>query len=41
MALISFAKIEEEDSYFLDIEEWPNWQAQFGNCQPLKLEIGF
>jgi tRNA (guanine-N7-)-methyltransferase len=41
MSLISFAKIEEEDPYFLDIEKWPNWQAQFGNDQPLKLEIGF
>lgn len=41
MALISFAEIKEEDSYFLDTDEWPDWQAQFGNCQPLKLEIGF
>ncbi|MZH02937.1 MAG: tRNA (guanosine(46)-N7)-methyltransferase TrmB [Nitrospinae bacterium] len=41
MALISFAKIEEEDPYFLDIDEWPDWQSQFGNNHPLKLEIGF
>ena len=39
--LISFAKIAEEDLNFLDIDEWPDWQAQFGNSQPLKLEIGF
>ena len=24
MALISFAKIEEEDPYYLDIEKWPD-----------------
>lgn len=41
MALISFAKIEEEDPYFLDIDKWPDWQTQFGNNHPLKLEIGF
>ena len=39
--LITFAKIAEEDTSFLDIEEWPDWQAQFGNQHPLKLEIGF
>ena len=39
--LISFSKIAEEDLSFLDIDEWPDWQAQFGNHQPLKLEIGF
>ena len=39
--LISFSKIAEEDLNFLDIDEWPDWQAQFGNHQPLKLEIGF
>jgi tRNA (guanine-N7-)-methyltransferase len=39
--LISFDKIAEEDSYFLDTDEWPDWQAQFGNDRPLKLEIGF
>ena len=38
---ISFSKIAEEDLNFLDIDEWPDWQAQFGNHQPLKLEIGF
>ena len=41
MALISFDKIQQEDPYFLDIDEWPDWQAQFGNNHPLKLEIGF
>lgn len=41
MALISFAQIEQEDRYFLDVDEAPDWQAQFGNSQPLKLEIGF
>jgi len=39
--LISFAKIAEEDSYFLDTDERPDWQTQFGNDRPLKLEIGF
>jgi tRNA (guanine-N7-)-methyltransferase len=39
--LISFSKIAEEDPNFLDIDEWPDWQAQFGKTQPLKLEIGF
>ena len=39
--LISFAKIAEQDPYFLDIDERPDWQAQFGNTHPLKLEIGF
>jgi tRNA (guanine-N7-)-methyltransferase len=41
MALITFAKIEEEDPYFLDVDQWPDWQAQFGNRNPLTLEIGF
>ena len=39
--LISFAQIIEQDPYFLDIDERPDWQAQFGNTNPLKLEIGF
>jgi tRNA (guanine-N7-)-methyltransferase len=39
--LISFSKIAEEDTSFLDIEEWPDWKAQFGNQCLLKLEIGF
>ena len=39
--LISFSKIAAEDPNFLDTDEWPDWQAQFGNTQPLKLEIGF
>ncbi|MBC8283496.1 MAG: tRNA (guanosine(46)-N7)-methyltransferase TrmB [Nitrospinae bacterium] len=39
--LISFAQIAEEDPYFLDVDERPEWQSQFGNKNPLKLEIGF
>lgn len=39
--LISFAQIAEHDPYFLDIDERPDWQTQFGNTNPLKLEIGF
>ena len=39
--LISFAQIIEQDPYFLDIDERPDWHAQFGNTNPLKLEIGF
>jgi len=39
--LISFSKIAEEDLSFLDIDEWPDWESQFGNHQPLKLEVGF
>ncbi len=39
--LISFSKIAAEDPNFLDTDEWPDWQAQFENTQPLKLEIGF
>jgi tRNA (guanine-N7-)-methyltransferase len=39
--LISFSKIAEEDPSFLDIDEWPDWNSQFGNHNPLKLEIGF
>jgi len=30
-----------EDPFFLDIKENPDWQRQFGNSHPLKLEIGF
>ncbi len=30
-----------EDPCFLDVKENPNWQSQFGNDHPLKLEIGF
>ena len=41
MALITFAQIEEEDPYFLDVDKWPDWQAQFGNNNLLTLEIGF
>jgi tRNA (guanine-N7-)-methyltransferase len=39
--LISFSQIAAEDLDFLDIDEWPDWQAKFGNPHPLKLEIGF
>ena len=39
--LISFAEIAEEDPYFLDIDKRPDWQFQFGNTNPIKLEIGF
>ncbi|MDC1152890.1 tRNA (guanosine(46)-N7)-methyltransferase TrmB [Nitrospinaceae bacterium] len=39
--LISFAQIIEQDPYFLDIDKKPDWQVQFGNTNPLKLEIGF
>ena len=37
----SSAKIKEGDSWFLDTDERPDWQTQFGNRQPIKLEIGF
>ncbi|MZH45512.1 MAG: tRNA (guanosine(46)-N7)-methyltransferase TrmB [Nitrospinae bacterium] len=30
-----------EDPYFLNIDEHPDWQGQFGNDHPVKLEIGF
>jgi tRNA (guanine-N7-)-methyltransferase len=39
--LITLAQIAEEDPYYLDIDEKPDWQSQFGNSNPLKLEIGF
>jgi len=39
--LISFAEIVEEDPYFLDVDQRPDWQFQFGNTNPIKLEIGF
>ena len=39
--LISFAEILEEDPYFLDLDKRPDWQSQFGNTNPIKLEIGF
>jgi len=39
--LISLAQIAEEDPYYLDIDEKPDWQSQFENSNPLKLEIGF
>ena len=39
--LMTFAKIEEEDSCFLDIDERPDWPAEFKNNHPIKMEIGF
>ncbi len=30
-----------EDPYFLNIDEHPDWQGQFENDHPVKLEIGF
>jgi tRNA (guanine-N7-)-methyltransferase len=39
--LISLAQIVEENPYYLDTDEKPDWQSQFGNSNPLKLEIGF
>ena len=39
--LISLAQIAEEDPYYLDIDEKPDWQSKFENSNPLKLEIGF
>ena len=35
------SKFAEEDPYFLDIDQYPGWQSQFGNSQPIKMEIGF
>lgn len=37
----SSAKFNVEDPCFLDADEHPNWQNQFANNQPIKLEIGF
>lgn len=37
----SSAKFAEDDPCFLDVDERPDWQSQFGNRQPVKLEIGF
>ena len=37
----SSAKFVVEDPCFLDVAEHPDWQSQFGNNHPLKLEIGF
>ena len=37
----SSAKFAAEDPCFLDVDEYPEWQSQFGNSQPIKLEIGF
>jgi tRNA (guanine-N7-)-methyltransferase len=37
----SSAHFVVEDPCFLDVKENPDWQSQFGNTYPLKLEIGF
>ena len=37
----SSAAFVVEDHFFLDVKENPDWQSQFGNSHPLKLEIGF
>jgi len=30
-----------EDPFFLDVNEHLNWQDEFRNSQPIKLEVGF
>lgn len=37
----SSAAFTVEDPYFLDVDVHPDWQYQFGNSHPVKLEIGF
>ena len=37
----SSTKFVVEDPCFLDVNEHPDWQGQFGNSQSIKLEIGF
>ena len=37
----SSAPFSLKDPCFLDVDEHPDWQGQFGNSQPIKLEIGF
>ena len=37
----SSAKFVVEDPCFLDADQCLDWQSQFGNNHPLKLEIGF
>ena len=37
----SSAKFVVEDPCFLDAAEHLDWQRQFGNSRPVKLEIGF
>ena len=39
--LISFNKIAENNSNFLDLDSRPDWEEVFGNYNPLNLEIGF
>jgi tRNA (guanine-N7-)-methyltransferase len=37
----SSSKFVVDDPYFLGVDAHPDWQKQFGNSQPIKLEIGF
>ena len=37
----SSSKLSEKNPYLIDINGRPDWQNLFGNCQPIKLEIGF
>jgi len=37
----SSAKFVVEDPCFFDVDVRPDWQSQFGNSRPIKLEIGF
>ncbi len=39
--LKTFAKTAEEEFCLLETDERPDWQAEFGNDHPLKVEIGF
>ncbi|PIQ95475.1 MAG: tRNA (guanosine(46)-N7)-methyltransferase TrmB [Nitrospinae bacterium CG11_big_fil_rev_8_21_14_0_20_56_8] len=39
--LISFDAIVENEPFFLDLDEHPDWSAVFGNRNPIKLEVGF
>ena len=31
----------EEDPFFLDVNERPNWQDEFKNSKSINLEVGF
>jgi len=37
----SSTPFQVDDPFFLDIQNNPDWQRQFGNNHPIKLEIGF
>lgn len=39
--LLKFETIADENPYFLDPEEYPDWPQQFGDDHPVVLEIGF